>query len=156
MPEIGDFPAEINKLNLHKQPLEATHNPKVVGSNPAPATTYFRHFRGFRRCFFLALKHPLGHYGDTAGIKWGLAFYYVSEQGFTFSCSFLLSGKVIRQYFSSVSRLPRCLRNDFYPFSYSAEAVPCSRRRGIRLPRSCGRKCSGWSMAKRVRGVGKC
>ena len=56
MPEIGDFPAEIHKLNLHKQPLEATHNPKVVGSNPAPATTYISHQRTsevFGCAFFL-------------------------------------------------------------------------------------------------------
>ena len=56
MPEIGAFPIEINISKFNKQPLEVTHNPKVVGSNPAPATTYISHQRTsevFGGAFFL-------------------------------------------------------------------------------------------------------
>ena len=66
MPEIGAFPIEINISKFNKQPLEVTHNPKVVGSNPAPATTYIFHQRTsefFGGAFFL----PQKAIGNTMG-----------------------------------------------------------------------------------------
>ena len=45
-----------NQAKLHEMTLDWTHNPKVAGSNPAPATTTLRKQATERWLFLLGLR----------------------------------------------------------------------------------------------------
>ena len=69
MPDLRGFTALYER---EKQYYSGAHNPKVVGSNPAPATTYFSHQRTsdvFGSAFFLAKNRLMDNFLSTNSMR---------------------------------------------------------------------------------------